>query len=307
MGAGGPDPFGYVYADSNEAGGPSYEWIDATDGTPLGLTDDGEANVTLPFSFNFYGTASTSIRVGNNGGFFFDTTTGDLSTLNQDLSTGSTNNIVVPFWDDIDADTGDVYYKVVGTAPVRIFVIEWFNRPHFSNVGSATFELLLYEGSNNIKFQYADVVFGNASYDYGISATVGIKQNTTNYLQYSYNQAVITDGLAICFQYPGSAPCDGGDIPWFNTSITGGVVPPDGGSLGWTNYFSATTAAGIVQPGVYNGILLVHPTTAGLPSKLAQVVMTVEPTAEWGLLHGVVKTVPGTVAPPSTSDGSASR
>jgi len=182
-GTGGPDPFGYTYADSNEPGGARYEWIDATDGTALGLTDDGEANVTLPFAFDFYGGSSTAIRVGNNGGLFFGVTTGDLSTANANLGTTTANNLIVPFWDDIDADTGDVYYKAVGTAPNRIFVVEWYNRPHFSNVGSATFELILYEGTNNIKYQYLDTNFGNASYDYGVSATSGIRQTGSNYLQ----------------------------------------------------------------------------------------------------------------------------
>src|SRR5690606_2610545 len=136
---------------------------------------------------------------GNNGGFLFNATTGDLGAGNADLSTTTTNNLVAPFWDDIDDETGNVYYKTVGSAPHRTFVIEWYNRPHFSNTGSGTFELVLYEGTNNIKYQYQDVVFGSASYDYGISASVGIRESGTNYLQYSYNLAVIEDNLAICF------------------------------------------------------------------------------------------------------------
>ena len=287
LGSGGPDPFGYVYADSNEPGGPRYEWIDATDGTALGLTDDGEGNVTLPFAFSFYGTSSTAIRVANNGGFLFNVTTGDLSTANADLGTTTASNLVVPFWDDIDADTGDVYYKTVGTEPNRIFVVEWYNRPHFSNVGNATFELLLYESTNNIKYQYQDVVFGNALYDYGISATAGIRQTGTNYLQYSYNQAVLADGLSICFQYPGSPPCDGGDIPWYATDIVSGTVP-GGGTLGWTNLFSATADVGITQPGEYEGTLRVQPEVAGHPVKNVPVIMTVLPTATLGRLQGTV-------------------
>ena len=284
---GGPDPFGYTYVDSDEPGGARYEWIDATGGTALGLTDDGEANVTLPFAFTFYGTSSTAIRVGNNGGFFFNATTGDLSTANADLGTTTASNIVVPFWDDIDSDTGDVYYQTFGTAPNRVFVIEWFNRPHFSNVGSGTFELILYEGTNNIKYQYLDTNFGNASYDYGVSATSGIRQSGSNYLQYSYNLAVLVDGLAICFVYPGSPPCDGGDVLWYGTSLTSGTVPA-GSSLTWTNYFTATPAVGVDEPGVYNARLGIYPTSAGLPSKQVGVVLTVLPTADLGKLDGTV-------------------
>jgi len=50
-----------------------------------------------------------------------------------------------------------------------------------------TFEVILYEGTNNIKFQYRDVIFNDPTLDYGNSATVGIRENDTNYLQYSYN------------------------------------------------------------------------------------------------------------------------
>ncbi|MGC8947469.1 MAG: S8 family serine peptidase, partial [Anaerolineae bacterium] len=251
---GGPDPFGYTYQDSRSADGPAYEWIDATDGTPLNLGDDDEANVTLPFPFTFYGTASTAIRVGNNGGILFNATSGDLGVTNGDLGTTTSNNLIVPFWDDIDSDTGNVYYATVGTAPNRRFVIEWHNRPHFSNVGNATFELILYEGSNNIKFQYQDVVFGNSSYDYGASATVGIRGSGSNYLQYSYNQPVLSDGLAICFQYPGSPPCDPVDIPWLSAEpLTGTVAAGD--SLPVSVRFDATP---ITETGVYTGFLLFY-------------------------------------------------
>mgnify|MGYP005848194909 FL=1 len=250
----GPDPFGYTYQDSRSADGPAYEWIDATDGTPLNLTDDGEANVTLPFPFTFYGTSSTAIRVGNNGGLLFNATSGDLPYSNTSLASASTNNLIVPFWDDIDDETGNVYYKTVGTAPNRRFVIEWYNRPHYNNVGNATFEVILYEGTNNIKFQYQDVVFGNSSYDYGASATVGIRGSGSNYLQYSYDQPVLSDGLAICFQYPGSPPCDPVNIPWLTEEpVTGTVAAGD--MLPVSVRFDATP---LTQTGVYSGFLLFY-------------------------------------------------
>ncbi len=253
---GGPDPFGYTYQDNRSADGPAYEWINATDGTALNLTDDAEANLTLPFAFTFYGTAATAIRVGNNGGLLFNATSGDLTAANAALSSG-TNNLIVPFWDDIDDETGNVYYKTIGTAPNRRFVIEWYNRPHYTSsggVGTATFELILYEGTNNIKFQYQDVVFGNASYDYGADATVGIRGSGSNYLQYSYNQAVLANGRAICFQYPGSSPCDPVEIPWLAATPLSGTVAA-GDSLPVSVLFDTTS---MTETGVYTGFLLLY-------------------------------------------------
>lgn len=170
-----------------------------TTGAALGLADDGEANITLPFAFTFYGVTSSNLRVGNNGGILFNATTGDVAVANIAIPAAAPAYAILPFWDDIDSDTGDVYWEVQGTAPNRMAIIEWYNRPHYSNIGSATFEVILYEGSNEIKFQYADVDFGDPAYNNGASATVGINKDATAAIQVSFNQAVISNGQAILF------------------------------------------------------------------------------------------------------------
>ena len=63
-------------------------------------------------------------------------------------------------------------------------------------VGDAT----LAKAAGPILYQYQDVDFGNASYDWGVSATVGVEWyggNTTWGLQYSYNTASIYNSMAI--------------------------------------------------------------------------------------------------------------
>ncbi len=195
-----------------------------TSGTPLGLSDDGEANITLPFSFTFFGVTSSNLRVGNNGGILFNATTGDVPGGNAALPTASPALSILPFWDDIDSDTGDVYWAVQGTAPNRVAIIEWYNRPHYSNTGSATFQVLLYEGTDEIKFQYADVDFGNASYDNGVSATVGINKDATTALQVSYNQAVIQPGQAILFTLQPVLSASATDSATVNVTMPSGLV-----------------------------------------------------------------------------------
>ncbi|HSH03058.1 MAG TPA: Ig-like domain-containing protein [Anaerolineae bacterium] len=202
---GGPDAFGYTYADSNEASCTT-TFNDISGINPgLGLGDDGEASVSLPFTFNYYGNDITALRIGNNGGILINNLTGDVPFNNSALPSGDANlanGVILPFWDDIDSDTGDVYTATVGVAPDRQFIIQWHQRPHFSNVGDSTFQVIFYESSNKIDFVYQDVIFGNPSFDNGASATVGLQQNSGNALQYSFNQPIIADGLAICFSPP---------------------------------------------------------------------------------------------------------
>ena len=67
---------------------------------------------------------------------------------------------------------GEVYSQTLESGPNRVFVVEWQGMMSLSNANisispnpdfypsGVTFEVLLYEGSNNIIFQYKDVDFG---------------------------------------------------------------------------------------------------------------------------------------------------
>jgi uncharacterized repeat protein (TIGR01451 family) len=246
------DPFGYRLTDSESRDGPTFAWVDATDGAPLNLSDDGEANVTLPFPFTFYNTVTTALRVGNNGGLLVGADTGDLPYVNASLDQTALNHLMAPFWDDLDDETGAVYYKTLGTAPRRRFVIEWYKRPHYDGVGDATFEAILYEATNNVTYQYRDVTFGDPAYDDGASATVGIRGVRGSYLQYGFEEPKLADELAICFQYPSSPPCEPHtDVPWLATSSSTGIVA----SRQSQSITLDLDAASISSPGVYTAAL----------------------------------------------------
>lgn len=173
----------------------------STTGTALGLLDDGEVNVTLPFMFDLDGQSSADVRIANNGGILFATTSGDLSFNNATL-VPQNPALIAPFWDDIDDNTGDVFWEVLGTAPDRRFIVQWNDRAHFNNVGSGTFQALLFEGSNEILFVYEDVIFendqGNDDFDNGGSATIGIA-SLNDIAQYSFNTPSLSGINAIRF------------------------------------------------------------------------------------------------------------
>ena len=198
------DDFGYACKDSNQPGGPTYEWVDiTTTGTEILPDSDDQYVEQIPvgFFFNFYGNDYSEVSVTNNG--IVMAGTGDYD--NEPIGSSGIDNFIAPFWDDIVTwDTaGAVYYQTIGTAPNRIFVVEWYDNQHYySSTSGITFEVILYEGSNNIKFQYQDVDFGDEYYNGGAEATVGIEGPDGQGLQYSYNEQVLSPGMAILFTFP---------------------------------------------------------------------------------------------------------
>ncbi len=261
---GASDAFGYSWFKSGDIGGPVYNWINATDGTKLTLSDDAEANITLPFAVPYYGTSATALRVGNNGAVLFNATSGEIPAGNfrmDDPSTSNTpNNLIAAFWDDMDDPTAagaGVYWKTIGTAPNRQVIIEWYLLPHYTSgggVGDSTFEMIISE-NGNIIYQYQDVDFGNASYNNGITATVGIRGGSpANSLTSFHNQASVQNGMAVCYRYPGSMPCGVADVEWMSESLTETTGLVNGAS----QVVSVTLdSSSIVTPGTYNAYLMI--------------------------------------------------
>ena len=70
------------------------------------------------------------------------------------------NYTIFPYWDDlylVNSGFG-IFTSISGTAPNRIFNIEW-RAQYFPGSGSANFELRLYEGQSS-RF---DVIYGTVS------------------------------------------------------------------------------------------------------------------------------------------------
>ncbi|HVN76621.1 MAG TPA: DUF11 domain-containing protein [Thermoanaerobaculaceae bacterium] len=201
----------YTYTTSRAAGGPAFSWVEISGtGTALNLADDGDADVPIGFSFPFYGGAQTSVSVGNNGGLLF-LPGGHTNNPNTALP-GFASPFIAPYWDDLDASAGNVYTQTFTTCPAtqggtgRCFVAEWYQRPHYSGIGSATFEAILYE-NGTILTQYLTTDFGDAALNNGVSATIGIQGTTpAEVLQYEFDTPGSTPpSFAILFQPNGQA------------------------------------------------------------------------------------------------------
>jgi hypothetical protein len=118
---------------------------------------------------------------------------------------------------------GDVYYRI---DPDKVIVEYYQVSGYGPGPDSGTWEVILLQ-NGSILFQYQDVAFGD-SHDDGASATIGIQGDSSTSLQYSYNTASLTDGMAICFAYPGTPPnCTPVDIAWLSEDPTKGTVLAD--------------------------------------------------------------------------------
>lgn len=192
----------YRYIDSKESGGYVAFTDISTTGTRYDLIDDAEQGIDLPFTFNFYSTNSTSITLADNGGIVFNTKSGNLSPNNGALpksSLGGTGTVmgILPFWTDLGG--GQIYTATQGSGSNRRFIVQWNNVPH-SDVGDGvTFQIVLYEGSNNIDFVYSDTSLGNSQYDNGAAATIGLNKNGSTALQYSSDTSSLNGVSSIRF------------------------------------------------------------------------------------------------------------
>jgi len=192
----------YRYADS-DGGSVAYAWVDATaDGTrvPGGGDDRALGPFDIGFPFQFYGRTYTQFYLNTNGQVLFGE--GADSYANVEVPNSlAPNAFIAPFWDDLLSEAGTMYYKLLGDAPERRVAIEWHDVRPFGSAGGLTFQVVLYEGSDEILIQYRTL--DGAAGD-GSSATVGIEdQNGLEGVQYQYEGSgpgyPLHPGLAVLF------------------------------------------------------------------------------------------------------------
>ena len=184
-------------------------------GTNLSLTDDQISTVTSPFPIPFAGMSGlTSVKITMNGAISFTSTS--ISNTNTALPSASHQTLIAPFWDDLypgPTAADNVYWGVLGTAPNREFVVEWRNVHNYQTrnatpANTVNFQVVLFEDSEDILFNYKDVIVGSTTYDKGLSATVGVQNSTTDANQHSFNTASLADNTAYRWSWvtPSQAP-----------------------------------------------------------------------------------------------------
>lgn len=186
----GGDNYGHIWKDSDEPGGPTFDWIDITaTGSQINITGDNFTSdaVNIGFSFPFYGSEYNQLRVCTNGWISF--TSFLFHSFNYALpSMYAPRCMIAPLWDDLNFQTDSkVYYELQGNK----FIILFENVYCLSGEGPYTFQVILYD-NENIKLQYLNLQ--NLVHNY----TVGIQNYQKNDgLTIAHNETYLHSNMAI--------------------------------------------------------------------------------------------------------------
>lgn len=264
--SGGPDTYGYSWADSRQpSGGPVFSWVEISSlGTALAAGDDQNYGpFPLGFAMPWYGNSYNTVRVCSNGWLSF--TAAETAYANAGLPSSSTpNNLIAPFWDDLDPTRGGTVYWWDDPAADR-FIVEFSAVRHYSGTATETFQVIL-NGDGSVVFQYLTV---NATASN--SCTVGIENATgTDGLQCVMNASgFLVNNLAIRFTPPVLA------TPWAVLSPLSGTVVAGGSS----SLNLALSAEDLVD-GVYTGSVALASNDPDTPTRSLPLTLTVSSTVD---------------------------
>lgn len=216
----------------------------------MGGRDEGFSNaLPIGFTFNYNGTNYTTLGACTNGFVYFGANfTGSPAFYANSLAAFATSRpFIAPLWEDILIS--NIQYATTGSAPNRVFTIQWTNAlwDYSAPTAAISFQLKLYETTNIFEFIYRQeagaVTTGSAGASIGITATA---TGTNNYISLS----------------------DAGSAPAYSTAVETATIltkPATGQVYRWIPYCaaSATTTVERISNFSYNTINNNSTSTAG--------------------------------------------
>lgn len=194
--------------------------------------------VPLGFSLNFNGVVYDQVSIATNGYIAMGPT---VINSNTSISSGASNNVAAICNRDIASrTTGQLMSLMSGTAPSRVFTIQWKNYRRYPTQcanDTLNFQIQLYESTNAIKYAYG--YFRAVDYNLAQTVQVGLRgAANTEYV----NRTTTTDWTATTAGATNSANC----------RMNALIVPPNGLVFSWTPPQIGTVPfpAEIVSPGV---------------------------------------------------------
>jgi len=207
------------YSSGSHTFAPDFDWIaidttqTANPGTSLDPNNDETVQISLPFTFQYYGVNYNQISISSNGWIAMGTETSiDYSNSAIPNSDGP-SAMIAGLWDDLDpgnsGQPSDVYYYY--DAADHLFIVEYFRVEHWPSGSHETFEIILRDpayyptptGDGEILVQYL-VAMQQTDNTLGIenaSETIGIQYFLDNV--YDSLALPVTDEFAILYTtYP---------------------------------------------------------------------------------------------------------
>jgi hypothetical protein len=232
-GQGGPDNYGYTWIDSEEDGGPDWEWSDISESGILieGLGDDQVVGpLEMDFDFPFYGQTKNQFWISSNGVISFNEQF--IPFANSSIPTNSNYiDFIAWFWDDLMIDTAisKVYFKNFEEKTV----VQFTKMVHYPGTESFITGQVIMMANGSILMKYRQVT---ADFE-TTSATAGIQSwNPELGLQVVYNAEYVHSELAVRFDLHRN----------FITSVNPSslTLPPGTQETIWITYSSVGFASG---------------------------------------------------------------
>ena len=173
-----------------------------------GIIDTGNhcdnclTQIAFPFPVQFYNATFTQAYVSSNGNLQFVGNEPYLGT-SCPLPNNCLNTVIFAYQTDLRTDdpNGGIFTSVTGSAPNRIFNIEW-RTTYFDRTGTANFELRFYENQTTF-----DIVYG-ANTDSGAAEASGVQLSgmggPCDATTFSCQAPILTNGLKVTYMV---VPC----------------------------------------------------------------------------------------------------
>lgn len=171
-----------------------------TGGTPyleplsFGNYDDGRwDNITLPFTFRFYGNTFNSLNISTNGWIGMGSSNSTATGYGVALpAAGAPNNVIHAITCDLTFAGGTnaavIQYFTVGSSPNRKFVIDYSNLKFLSTTGTANVQVILYETTNVVEIHTTSCTNTTVNKAQGVENSTGTiaavatgRNNTTSW------------------------------------------------------------------------------------------------------------------------------